>query len=262
MLGIGYPNLVAESTTISGGSWSTACPRANMLSRRMYEVARTVDTLTTSTRWTIDWGSATDVRGLALIGHNLSSAATIRRKLGTTSGGAEVSDTGALPAWAFTPRQYSGRAHNVIVLSPAGAARYDTVEINDTTNPDGYIEIAHLFVGPIWTPTYDVSYGLQDGFVTTDGVTRGPTGALHASQMLPLRQTTCVLEASPLAEADELHEILRTAGRTELLLYVRDQSDRAATQRYGGVCTFEELSAVDYPYYRMRRVPLKFTQFA
>jgi len=263
VIGIGYPNLVTASTTVTGGSWNASLPVTNIRTTDLSRVARSTDATTGSTVLTIDHGAAVTARAVALVAHNLGASATVQWKRGTTSGASDVADSTALDAWAITPKVRDGRAHNVIILmSAATSARYDTLAIADTGNADGYVEIGAVFVCALQVPTYNAAYGLQDELTAVGAVERSPAGALWANAQRTLRGVSMVLEASPLAEADEWHETMRCASITEWVLQVRSLADRAEQQRYGFVGTFSELSGIEYPYSSHRRLPMRLTEVA
>lgn len=263
MIGIGYPNLLTTSTSVSGGSWNASFPVTNVRTTDLSRPARSTDATTGSTVIAIDHGAAVTARAVALIGHNLSSAATLRWKRGTTASASDVADSTALDAWAFTPKVRSGRAHNaIIVLSASSSARYETLSIIDTANADGYVEIGAAFVCAIQTPTYNAGYGLQDGLIAVGAVERSPAGSLWANQQRTLRTVSMVLEASPIVDANEWHETMRCASITDWVLYVMSVTNRAEQQRYGFVGTFSELSPIEYPYSQHRRIAMRLTEVA
>ena len=165
-------------------------------------------------------------------------------------------------AWQFTPRVFDGRDHGLIFVLPADApGRYDYIEIFDSSNVDGWVEIAQLGIGPIdFVPSYNAAYGLKDGFVSFGGKERSSGGTLWTDQQRVARNVSFVLEAIDLDNGDSLHELERYVGTTEQVLYLPDLHDAAAIQRYGMRGTLDELSALDYPYYRLRSMPLRITQ--
>ena len=259
-IGIGYPSVIdADTATVSGGSWLVGLPAANALTRDLSRPARSADVLTTSTRLTIDHGSAKTARALVLVGHNLAAGNTVQWLRGTTSGGSDVADSGELQAWAITPPATGGHAV-LIVLPESSAARYDTLLIDAAGHPAGYVEVQYVWVSDLWVPEIGPQVGLQDGLVSLGRVERSSTGALWANAGGTLRQVSLVLPYLSLAEGDHAHEMQRVADVCDWCLYVPDLSDRAVQQRYGFVATFEELSAVDYPYYRARSLPLRLTE--
>lgn len=261
MIGLNVTNLAATAT-LSGGSWLAAAPVTNLATRDAADTARSTNANNSSTRIIVDHGAAVTRRVMDLREHNISSGATIRWSVGTSSGGNEVATTGTINAWQFTPRAFDGRDHGLIFVLPADATgRYDYIEIFDSSNADGYVEIAQLGIGPIdFVPSYNAAYGLKDGFVSFGGKERSSGGTLWTDQQRIARNVSFVLEAIDLDNGDSLHELERYVGTTEQVLYLPDLHDAAAIQRYGMRGTLDELSALDYPYYRLRSMPLRITQ--
>ncbi len=171
MLGLSDENL-GDGFTISGGSWQPALPQSNLQQTLLAKVARTVDLLSASTRIDIDALNASNIiRAIGCVRHNLSTNATWRVTAGTTPGGSDVYDSGTIDAW---PRiyQYSdlffedvrwwlGKPsasevdfYKLMLMHDCGGnilARYWRIQINDASNPDGYVELARLWVGPLWS---------------------------------------------------------------------------------------------------------------
>jgi hypothetical protein len=71
---------VTYTPALSGGSWLAALPLTNLQDSRLHRVARSTDDAAASTKFGIDLGVARAVRLLALVGHNFSSAATVRHR--------------------------------------------------------------------------------------------------------------------------------------------------------------------------------------
>lgn len=263
MIGIGYPGLVVSTTNFSAGSWLAGLPLTNLRNLDLAKVARSTDATSANTKFTADHGSAKTARALCLVGTNLSSAATIRWKRGTSSGGSEVSDSGALNAWVITPLVYNGKRHNmIIVMSSANSARYDTIEIVDTSNSDGYVEIGFCWISDLFVPAINASYGLKDQLIDHGSIERSESGAVWATTRRKFKSTSFVLEWLTQTEADTLHELERVAGTTDPIIYIPDLTDRAMQQRYGGMGLLGELSAIDYPFVNNRSLPLKWVEYA
>lgn len=74
---IGFPNLI-DDATLTGGSYESTLPRANVADRRPKVVARTTDDATASTQFDADLGSGKRVDMAALFGHNISLAGLVR----------------------------------------------------------------------------------------------------------------------------------------------------------------------------------------
>lgn len=115
---------------------------------------------------TIDFGSGGSLActGLALIGHNLTSAATLRLR-GKATSDVTVSptvDTTALSAWPATgvpADTYWPQYFSWLSWTSGGALRYWRLDIADGANPDGYVEAGRLMLGAYWQPTINFDLG-------------------------------------------------------------------------------------------------------
>ena len=276
---LSYPNR-ATAATITGGSWSAALPAQNVADKQMWKVARSTDALLASTKFTADFGAAKQVRCVSLANHNLSAAATFRVTFGSTAGGSDVWDSGWKPAWrmAFddlveweSVTWWTGVAGDEYLRSPYAvmavaddiySARYVTVEINDTANADGYVQIGRLFVGGFLQPTYNPEYGLQDGLRDLSTTDAAESGAFWGNEKRRLRYTSFVLGWVTPTDAAYLHEMQRTLGTIGEVLYIPYPENPGESQRWGYLGRLSELSAIDYPYYRVRSLPLKLEEIA
>jgi len=269
MLGLFFPNRSTQTVTL--GSWLAALPASNVGSSDITEVARSTDDATASTKFCVDLGAAYALRAFALANHNLSAAAQWRVLLGTTAGASDVY-SGALADWLSATFDTSMAALGmqdaeylrdgtpaIIVLPSLYSARYVTVEISDTSNPDSYVQIGRFFAGGGFVPTYNAAQ-LQDSWIDLSTRDRSESGALWTTPRRRLRKVQLVLEGLSLDEGDTLHEMQRVLGTIDEVLYVPNLSDMAQSQRYGMVGTIEEMSELDYPFFRGRRLPLVITQ--
>lgn len=259
MSGLVYVN-TAETATASGGSWLVGLPASNALSRDLSKVARSSNALTTSTKILLDNGSAVSARVLVIIASNLSASAQVKWSRGTTSGGTDVVAGTLINAWQMSPSVVNGTDFHVwIVQSATTSARYETLEIVDTSNPAGYVDIGQLFIGDVFKPTYGPSPGMSDGWKPFGGVERGDSGYPWVTARRSVRTVAFTLDALTLAEGDTLHELQRVAGVTGLVAHMPSLQVGNELQRYGFVGLLEELSPIEYPYYQRRRLALKLT---
>lgn len=261
MIGLCVTNRLA-SATLSGGSWGASTGRDYLKTRDEAYSARTSDATNASTKFIVDHGSAVARRVLSLRCHNLSSAAQIRWSVGTSSGGNEVATTGQVDCWRFTPLAYDGRDHEVLIVLPASATgRYDYVELFDSSNADGYVDIGQAWIGPLdFTPTFNAIYGLKHTLKSMSTKERSAGGKLWTEQQRSVRGVQMALEAMESANGNALHELQRYVGTTEQMLYLPSLTDHAEIQRHGWLGTFDEMSALDYPYYSRNSMPLVGTQ--
>lgn len=142
------------------------------------------------------------------------------------------------------------------------SARYISVEINDTANADGYVQIGRLFVGGALQPTYNPAYGLQDGLKDLSTVDAAESGAMWGNEKRRIRYTSFVLAYTTPEEAAYLLEMQRSLGTTGEVLYIPYPADLGESQRWGYIGRMSELSPIDYPYPRVRSVPLKLEEIA
>lgn len=116
---------------------------------------------------------------------NLTQAATWRVKAGSApftagggGGGTVAYDSTAVSAktqnpypstvtmfGAVSPTTYQAQIDssysNPCLLQFTAATRYWYISISDSTNPDGFISLARLFLGPTFSPTYNMDFGVQ-----------------------------------------------------------------------------------------------------
>ena len=245
--GLGFPNLIYDAT-VAGGSWLAAAPVSNVQTRPLANTARSSSVASADTKITIDHGSAKAARALVLLRHNLTSAATVRWKRGTTAGGTDVADSGDVNAWQFTPRAFDGSVYDAqILLTSQASARYETIEIVDTANSAGYIEVGRVMVCPLFEPTWNPSYGLRDGHEDLSEVGMAYSGADWPTANNRPRTVQFALQFLTLAEGDTLHEMEQIEGTTEEVLYLPYTDTPARMQRYGMVGLLRELSGIEYP---------------
>jgi hypothetical protein len=276
---LSYPNR-ANAATITGGSWLAGLPASNLANREMWKVARSANALTTSTKFNVDIGAVKPLRAFALANHNLSASATWRVTLGTAAGASDVYDSGFSNVWrmAFgdlveweSVTWWTGTAGDEYLRSPYAAmcvaddtysARYVTIEINDTANVDGYVQIGRMFAGGALQPTYNASYGLQDGVKDLSSTDSAESGALWGTERRRMRYTSLVLGYVTPDEASYVHEMQRLLGTLGEVLYIPYPADMGQSQRYGYLGRLSELSAIEYPHYRIRSLPIKIEELA
>ncbi|MTK11613.1 MAG: hypothetical protein F8N39_05830 [Clostridiaceae bacterium] len=113
------------------------------------------------------------------------------------------------PSW-FTGVIDQERARFVpqpaMVLFPSPQfARYVLVQIDDTGNQDGYIELSRLFVTPGYQPSINIKYGSSAGVNDPTVSTRSPGGADFYDIRPKHRIITCQIDYLPKGEAFATH---------------------------------------------------------
>lgn len=270
---LGWPNRLADTgTTLSGGSWLVALPLNNLLDRTPTVIARSSNTLLASTQFDMTLTESRVLKSFALVNHNLSLSATWRIKLGTSLGASDVYDSGALQVWRMSfdsdllewesnswwegdyDDDYIGHPFAAIHLAGSTpSARYLRIEINDTTNPAGYIQIGRLFAGSGITPIYNMGYGMSD---TWENASVAET-SIGGSEYFDVRRSNRAVKftlgtLNQDAEFKYFYEMQRRLGTTGEVLYLPDQTDMTACQMTGFVGRLRQLAAFEYPYYKFR----------
>lgn len=250
---------VSYTPVLSAGSWLAALPLPNLQDRRLAKVARSTDAASGSTEFNIDLGVARDVRVLALVGHNLTAAATVRWKGGTTLGGAEVYDPGAV-AMSFSAVSAEDRVGinfpHVHLPPSTQNARYWRCVITDTANPNGYVQIGRLVIAGGYQPTVNMSYGAKLG-LETDTKRDVTDGGAAIYQEKPVRRSVSfVLENMAQAEAfANAWKIQRLLGASGQLMFVFDAADTTLLHERSFLGVLRELTALDYPYASYNAMP-------
>lgn len=266
---ISWPNRI-DTATLSGGSWGL--PLTNLQNRDQWLVARSNGLSTSDTKFDIDFGVIRNVRAVALANHNLSQTATWRISLGTTAGGTDIYTSNWQSVWMITfdsdlmewedasvwegvvDQDYLNHPYlAVFVLPDWYNTRYVTIEIADTSNIDGYVDIGRVFVGGGFTPRYNPEYGLQDSWEDKTEIVEMASGATHAVVKKRYRKVQFVLPWLSQTEAAIVYEIQRRQGVYGEILYIPDLSDQQLNQRYGMLGRLTEMSAIEYPFYNNRQ---------
>lgn len=260
-----------DEGTLSGGSWTATLPLANLQNRQVQKVARSSNATTAATQFTIDLGQPRNIGVLALVVHNISVAGTVR-VIGSDnpaftsplydSGAVAVWPTGVIPAelleweednfWLGTLSQQARAGYQSPFILRTGAngqvLRYWRVEISDTTNSDGYVQIGRLFMAQAWTPGVNYAYGAALGYEDPTLVDTSLSGAEFfdvRSRSRKFRFGLQYLEATE-AYAYAL-ELQRTAGISGEVLLVPDSDDAPNAFRRNYVGRLSQVAPVTQP---------------
>lgn len=271
---IGFPNR-ADASTLSGGSWTATLPLNNLKNRIIGKVARSATDAIADTQFDIDLGTEKNIRVLSLTNHNCSLAALYRIRGSTVSNFAtSVYDSGWLDVWPvvyppgtlewedeswwtgkYTAEQMDGYTAALIHILPANTlARYWRIEIDDTTNAAGYVQIGRLFIGPAWQPTLNMSYGASVGWETKTEVQEAIGGAEYFQRRTPFRTQTIELDWMTVDEAmANAFELQRRAGIDQEVLWIFDPDDTVHALRRRWLGRLRKLSAIEYPYFNTNK---------
>lgn len=269
---LAYGNL-ADSATLTRGSWVTTLPRDNLKNRIIAKVARTTDATLTSTTFDVDVGLYQTIRVIALVGHNLSLSALYRVRTSNVSGFGSsantLTDTGWVPAWPALYNSYdlnwedsnwwSGTISdtarqgynwtNTIVLPTPTNAEFIRVEIDDQANAAGYVQIGRLFVGAGWQPVVNMEYGASLGWETGTTVETAYSGTEYFDERKPFRVARFKTNWASEDEGMQYpFEIMRQAGISREVLYIHNPDDTVHALRRQFIGRLRQLNPVEYPY--------------
>lgn len=134
------------------------------------------------------------------------------------------------------------------IADEAKDARYWRFEIDDTLNPDGYVELSRLFMAPGWQPTKDMALGPVLGVETETTAERSLGGVDYYDRQKPRRTVRFELRNLPEDEAlAQAFEIQRRLGIDRQLYYVWDPHDAINLHRRSFLATMRELTPLEFP---------------
>ncbi|MBT0666428.1 hypothetical protein KI809_19135 [Geobacter pelophilus] len=254
-----YPNRLDDSlsysTTLSGGSWSATLPLTNLKSPLLSKKARSTNALAASTQFNTDMGTPRAIRALALLRHNLSSAATVRFRGYSDSGYTSlVWDSTALSVW---PEGYPAVENKkryqedfYVILTAAATARYWKTEIVDTANSAGYIEIGRAFYAPAFEPGLNMSYGASISLETDTTSERSKGGVDYYDRSEPRRVIQFTLPVNSQDQAfSDIFDMQWDRGIDQPLLFVFEPTDTGVLlKKRSWLATLRRLSAIEFPY--------------
>jgi len=220
---IGYGNLI-DSATLSGGSWDADFPLDNVKTRFLGQRARAAGT---SVSFTVTLGGATAIGAVAVAG-NLSPTATITVTCGAFNSGAIV---------------------GTAVAVPDVSASSVTIAISDAANPDGFIAIGRVFVGPAWKPATCTDWNRALGLVSATEVAESLNGVEFFNRR-PVRRSwrghwSWLTEQEAY---DGIFAIQRSHDIADEVVLIDDDMATTYAGQRAFLGRFRQLSEIEYPY--------------
>lgn len=240
-----YDNL-ADDASYSLGSWFAALPLNNLKVARPRKIARSSNALAASTKFLVDFGYDAPVQIFALVRDNLTAAATVRLRFGPNADGSAALLDVTLTAGDFGSYQSAVGRVIYYVADELDYAQYVLVEITDTANPAGYVDLGRFIAGPVFQPGVNMRVGAQFGPIDETRLSRAVDHTQYADRR-PLRwRAQGEFELLEQSEAlGQVYELQRLRGITEPLLAVLEAEltgDRGGrTTIYGVMVTLEPI---------------------
>ncbi|QYY30302.1 hypothetical protein K2O51_23315 [Cupriavidus pinatubonensis] len=114
----------------------------------------------------------------------------------------------------------------LVILPKPTAGRYIKIEIDDESNPDGYVEFGRLFVSRAWQPLNNANWGASIGWETDTTTQRALSGTPYFDRKDGRRVTRFELGYLSRDEAlGQVFELQRRAGIDGEILLVWDKDD-------------------------------------
>lgn len=259
-----------DGGTLSGGSWLPNLPLTNLQYRQVQKVARTTDDSNASTQFTIDLGSAQSISVIALVVHNISVTGKVRI-IGDDAADflTPVYDSGWNNAWPYgvipqslleweddnfwfgtlsSAARAGYQSPYILNIASPQVLRYWKVLIDDTTNPDNYIQIGRLFMARGWQPGVNYAYGASLGYQDPTPVDMSLSGAEYFDMRSKYRVMNFNLQYITNTEAYSYAlELQRLAGVSGEVLVMPDP-DTVSTQPIRSfVGRLRQIGAVSQP---------------
>ena len=264
---LAYQNRTDEGA-LSGGSWLASLPLVNLQNRLVQRVARSSAATLAATQFDMDFGSVKTIGVVALVVHNMSVGAKVRIRSDDAadfatptydSGWVDVWPSGMVPQdlleweednfWLGTLSANARAGYQspfIHVLSAPQTYRYWRVEVDDTTNTDGYVQIGRLFMSATWTPTVNYSYGAGLGYKDTSPIEKSLSGAEYFDVQTKAREFSFTLEGLTDTEAyDVVLQLQRVAGISGEILQIPDLDDTTRIPARAYVGRLVDLQPID-----------------
>lgn len=186
---LGFDNQ-SDDATLSGGSWSL--PLTNLQNRDLSVVARSTDATLANTQFKVAFDYPRSFKFITVGPTNIQTAAAFRFRTYNDVAFTELDEDtgwvrpftrepfGSLP-WGH-PNLWDGilpwdDADRLIwpiqIYANPVSSQYWSMEIDDTSNPDGYVEMGRLFMPRYWQPTRN--FTPDNNFVFEDNSRHRPT---------------------------------------------------------------------------------------
>lgn len=266
-----YDNAINKAS-VTASTTAGGLVASNLLTDTKSQVWRSTDTAPTLT---FTWASSQIVGGVALAFTNLTSSATIRARGYTeTTDATPAFDTGAVVAvpsaidgfnWGMSPLGANAYAYGggstATLWMAATAIKKLVLDLDDPSNPAGFVEASRAIAGAYFSPTYNVEYGnVKVGAEDTSKHDRSSAGDLLTDRGVMYKTLDIDLQLMPHADRNVVWQILRGNGMSyPVFISVLPESvdDTAGEQIYTIYGKLSRMSALTYAAYNQHAIPLQ-----
>lgn len=203
-----------------------------------------------ATEWLAwDFGEGLIVEALAALAHNLSADATLRYRLAATEADVTASpavDTGVVSAWPSSgkPDDPGESPFSLLTAVNSTGYRFGRLDIADASNPDGFVQVGRLLVGPAFVPTLNVDMNPTLGLISPDEVGRTAFGQAFGDNRGPAARLMQIpMSAIDVDEMNtELFELQRYCGLARDFAFCLDPAATDHFHRYALQARFASLN--------------------
>jgi hypothetical protein len=239
-----FPQNLVDSASLTASSAVGTLPVTNLADYRPSIVWRATGC---AAEWVkADLGSTQSVQALVAWNHNWSNSGTIRVRVSDMADlSSPTYDSGTISAWpsivGFGQGGFGGggfggvpvlsafnnyRFYRVLILPAGVSGRYVRLDMADSTNSAGYVQIGRLFVGTYYQPTLNPlmgSNGLGIGWRDLGTAVRTDSGTVRFSRRGKFREMALawdyLTEDEALTSIDDMGRIIGTSRDMFAVLY-------------------------------------------
>lgn len=268
-----WPNWITRGE-VSGGSWSTEFPITNVEDPVFAKVARSADTSLTSTQFSVSLDRSTPVGLVCLANHNLTSAAQWKISCyfdtAQTQLALEIDWFNVWPS-VYATSELEWEYDNFWLGTYDDSDRENftslatkffddiqviqsvKIEIDDQSNPEGYVYMGRVFVSDVWQPTYSAQYGIEYGFEvgTTFDVADNPEMTRFPDVKTPKRTVSFTLGTLSQEEGfRRVQTMKRDQGLHREILYTETTDPTPEGFQKTFIGQLQDVSPLSHPYYQ------------
>lgn len=227
----GLPNQADTATITFSGGALPSLPASNLQNRQLSLVGRINSVANAATKINVDFGEPRLVQVFALLKNNLSYFSKLRILISANSDmSSPVYDSGwgyAIPeiqpggllGWGIfgwgnsvTFAELKQITVNTVHIAPQPyIARYVQFQIDDTTNPDGYLDIGRCICSDMLETMVNPDYGMKLGYVDRSADSEAENGTIYTDRRKGYRKLSMVF--SNLSEAWVMENFLNRIDR-------------------------------------------------
>lgn len=254
------PRALSLAATTTAGSLAISNIQSDLKSDIWRSTAATTQDIT------ITWTNAEVVKMCAVAFASLTASATMRVRGYTNAGdaiGSPLFDSGTIACFAADQYEWGinstlssnlygfGGGKSGALYFTGGSVKKLIVSITDTTNPNGYIELAKIICGDYWEPSINCQYGVSLQSNETTKHERDDAGNLRVDRGPKWKTLSVDCEYMPTADRDILWRIMYGNGMTKPVFFSlspgsSDINEEAMYEIYGKLT---RTSAMKYQFY-------------